>query len=76
MLPLHARIDRAEQLVRRLEEDSPLLAIRVADLTPERQQAAKTYAARVVARARAELHKLLEQGAFWDPNDQGPHPAD
>ena len=61
MLSIHVRIDRAQRLVRMLEQDAPLLARRVAELT---------------AHARAELEKLLEEGSYWDYNDQTPHPAD
>ena len=32
MLSIHARIDRAQRLVRMLEQDAPLLAVRVAEL--------------------------------------------
>jgi hypothetical protein len=76
MLSIHVRIDRAQRLLRMLEQDAPLLARRVAELTPERQQSAKTYAAQVTAQARAELEKLLEEGSYWDHNDPTPHPAD
>ena len=76
MLSIHVRIDRAQRLVRMLERDVPLLAVRVAELTPEHQQSAKSYAAQLTAHARAELEKLLEEGSYWDPNDPTPHPAD
>jgi alkylhydroperoxidase family enzyme len=76
MLSIHVRIDRAQRLVRMLEGDAPRLAVRVAELTPERQQSAKGYAAQLTAHARAELEKLLEEGSYWDPNDPTPHPAD
>lgn len=76
MLSLQAKIARAERLVRMLEEDAPLLAARVAELRPERQQAAKSYAARLTAQARAELEKLIAQGSFWDHNDSNPQAAD
>ncbi len=59
-----------------LEQDAPLLAIRVAQLTPERQQSAKRYAAKLTARARAELEKLLQEGSLWDSNDATPEAAD
>jgi hypothetical protein len=52
------------------------LAVRVAELTPEHQQSAKSYAAQLAAHARAELEKLLEEGSYWDYNDTTPHPAD
>ena len=76
MLPIHARIDRAQRLVRMLEEDAPLLALRVRDLTPERQQSAKEYAARLTAQARSELLKLIQQSSYCDSNDPTPHAAD
>ncbi len=76
MLSIHTKIDRAQRLVRMLEKDAPLLALRVAELTPERQHSAKNYAAQLTAQARAELAKLLEEGSYWDPDDTTPHPAD
>jgi hypothetical protein len=76
MLSIHAKIDRTQRLLRMLEEDAPLLAVRVAQLTPERQQSAKDYAAQLTAHARAELQKLIEQGSFLDPNDPTPQAAD
>jgi len=76
MLSIYARIDRAQRLVRMLEGDAPRLALRVAELTPDYQRSAKTYAAQLTAHARAELEKLLEEGSYWDSNDNTPHPAD
>jgi hypothetical protein len=76
MLPIEARINRAQRLLRRLEQEAPLLAIRVADLTPERQQSAKSYVARLTERARMELEALLEQGTHWDHHDSTPQAAD
>jgi len=76
MLPIHVRIDRAQRLLRMLEEDAPLLAVRVAELAPEHQQSAKNYAARLTAHARTELEKLLDQRSYCDPNDPTPQPAD
>ncbi|MFZ0284971.1 MAG: hypothetical protein WAL32_07045 [Terriglobales bacterium] len=76
MLSINSKIDRAQRLLRMLEEDAPLLAMRVAPLTAERQQRAKEYAAELRARTRAELEKLIEQCAFWDANDSTPQAAD
>ena len=76
MLSIHARIDRTQRLLRMLEEDARLLAVRVAPLTLERQQSAKDYAASLTAHARAELEKLIEEGSFWDSNDSTPQAAD
>lgn len=61
MLPLEVQIERAQRLVRMLEQDAPLLAIRVSELTPEYQQSAKSHAAMVTTCARAELQRLLEE---------------
>jgi hypothetical protein len=61
MLPIQVRIERAERLVRMLEHDAPLLAIRVADLTPERQKSTQDYAAELTACARAELKRLMQE---------------
>ena len=76
MLSIHNKIDRTQRLLRMLEEDAPLLAVRVAHLTPERQQSAKAYAAELTAHARAELEKLIDQHSFWDSNDPTPQAAD
>jgi hypothetical protein len=78
MLPIHTKIDRVQRLVRMLEADAPLLALRVAPLAPERQQSAKDYAAELTAHARAELERLIAQGSFLEvnPEDQAPQAAD
>ena len=61
MLPIEVRIERAQRLVKMLEQDAPLLAVRVAELTPEYQQSAKSHAALVAACARTELQRLLAE---------------
>jgi hypothetical protein len=76
MLPIHSKIDRAQRLLHMLEQDAPLLAVRVAELTPEYQQSAKNYAAQLTAHARAELDKLRQEKSFWDWNETSPHAAD
>jgi len=76
MLPIEARIDRAQRLLRMLEQEAPLLALRVSELTPERQQSAKSYVAHLTEQARIELESLIEQGSWFDPNDPTPQPAD
>ena len=76
MLSIHARIDRTQRLLRMLEQDAPLLAARVAHLTPDYQQSAKSYAARLREQARLELQRLLDQDSAADPNDPTPQPAD
>jgi hypothetical protein len=76
MLSIDVRIDRAQRLLRRLEEDAPLLAARVAELTPEHQESARNYAAQLAVHARAELERLMREQPYWDPNDPTPEPAD
>ena len=76
MLSIHVRINRAKRLLRMLEQDAPMLAVRVAELTPERQQSAKSYAARLTAHAKAELEKLRLEVCAWDSNDPTPEAAD
>ena len=63
MLPIEVQIERAQRLVKMLEQDAPLLAVRVAELTPEYQRSAKVHAAMIADCARAELQRLLAQGA-------------
>jgi len=76
MLSVHARIDRAQRLLRMLEEDAPLMAIRVAPLAPEHQQSAKSYAAQLTAHAQAELEKLLQEKSNWFSVESIPQAAD
>jgi hypothetical protein len=63
ILPIQVKIERAQRLVRMLEQDAPLLAIRVAQLTPEYQQSALSHAAMVTACARAELDRLMQESS-------------
>jgi len=76
MLTIHDKIERAARLVRWLEDDAPLLNIRIANLTPERQQATKEFASKLVASARAELERLTLQSSLWESNDGMPQAAD
>ncbi len=76
MLSAHRKIDRTQRLIRMLEEDAPLLARRVAELTPERQKSAKDFAAKLTAQARAELEKLISEDSYWDSSDPTPEAAD
>jgi hypothetical protein len=76
MPSIHYKIDKTQRLLRMLEEDAPLLDVRVSQLTPEHQQSAKAHAAQLMARTRAELEKLVEQSLFWDSNDCTPQAAD
>jgi len=76
MLSIYNKIDRAQRLVRLLEDDAPFLDVRIANLTPERQQATREFASQLTASARAELERLMQESVLWDPNDPTPQPAD
>jgi hypothetical protein len=76
MLSIETRIDRAQRLLRMLEEDAPLLAVRVAELSPEHQQSAKTHAALLTAHARAELERLHQERSSQMAGSAVPQAAD
>jgi hypothetical protein len=76
MLPIELRIDRVERLVRMIEDDAPLLAVRVAPLSREHQESTKSYAAMLAMQARAELKRLLEEKAFTELVELNPQAAD
>ena len=63
MISLHEKIDRAERLLKRLEEDGPLLAVRCAELGAEHRAASQRFADDMIARTRRELHELRQQQA-------------
>lgn len=60
------RIAKVQRTLRWFEQDVPLLNIRVKELSKERQDSAKKFAAAMIDQARAELERLLQQQA----NDQ------
>jgi hypothetical protein len=71
MLPNELRIARVQRTLRWFEEDIPLLNLRVRELSMERQQSAKKFAAAMVEQTRAELERLLrEQPETLDTVDQ------
>ena len=76
MLPIELRIDRAQRLLRMIEQDAPLLAARVAPLSPERQESAKSYARDLAALTRAEIKRLLDEQTFSEASEPGPYAAD
>jgi hypothetical protein len=72
-----AKIARVQRALRWLEEDVPLLAMRVKDLSPERQKLAKLFAASMIDQARAELERLVrERTTERDEQDFPCEPAD
>jgi len=76
MLPIEFRLDRAERLLRIIEEDAPLLELRVAPLSAERQKSAKSYLQRLAERTRAEIKELLEEKELRGCVEQNPSAAD
>jgi hypothetical protein len=55
------RIARVQRSLSWFEQDIPLLNLRVKELSPERQDSAKKFAAAVIDQTRAELHRLLAE---------------
>ena len=67
MISLHEKIERAERLLKRLQEDEPLLAVRFAELAAEHRAESQLFAAEMLARTRTELERLrLEQACSMD----------
>lgn len=60
------RIAKVQKTLRWFEQDIPLLNMRVKELSKERQDSARKFAAAMINQTRAELERLLEQ----QPNDQ------
>jgi hypothetical protein len=78
MLPTAYRISRVQKTLRWFEQDIPLLNTRVKDLSAERQQSARQFAAALIDQTRAELQRLLREQpeAGADGEDLPCMPAD
>jgi hypothetical protein len=61
MLTNDFRIAKVQKTLRWFEEDIPLLNMRVKELSKERQESARRFAAAVIAETRAELQRLLRE---------------
>jgi hypothetical protein len=61
MLTNDFRIARVQKTLRWFEEDMPLLDLRVKELSAERQESARKFAAALIHQTRAELERLLQQ---------------
>lgn len=71
------RIAKVQRTLRYFEEDIPLLNMRVKDLSRERQESARKFAAAVIDQTRAELERLLrEKPSEIDDREEAPQPAD
>ena len=70
------RIARVQRTLQRLEDDARLVAVRVKDLSPERQAAAKHFADSIIDQAKAELLRLLQERSDREEQDLPCEPAD
>lgn len=78
MLTNDFRIAKVQRTLRWFEEDIPLLNMRVRELSKERQESARRFAAAVIDQTRAELERLLQEQPhdIHDSNDVPCEPAD
>jgi hypothetical protein len=72
------RIAKVERTLRWLEADIPLLNMRVKELSKERQDSARRFAAAVIDQTRAELNRLVREQPVesYDPSEPPCEPAD
>ena len=72
------RIAKVQRTLRWFEEDIPLLNMRVKDLSKERQESARKFAAAVIDQTRAELERLIRERSLepGDPPEAPCEPAD
>jgi hypothetical protein len=76
MLPVETKIDRAQRLLRMIEQDEPLLAVRVAPLSRECQESAMSHAKSLAALTRKELQRLMKEKAVTESSELVPQAAD
>ena len=72
------RIAKVQRTLRWFEDDIPLLNMRVKELSKERQESARQFAAAVIHQTRAELERLLQEQPqdMHDPAEMPCEPAD
>ena len=61
MLTADFRIAKVQRTLRWFEEDIPLLNMRVRELSKERQESARKFAAAMIHQTRTELERLLQE---------------
>jgi hypothetical protein len=59
-----------------IEQDAPLLAQRVSQLSPECQESAHSHACYLAALTRAELQRLHDEMAVLEIGERSPQGAD
>ncbi len=62
------RIAKVQRTLRWFENDIPLLNMRVKELSKERQESARRFAAAVIDQTRAELERLMQARAHEPPD--------
>ena len=72
------RIAKVQRTLRWFEEDIPLLNMRVKELSKERQDSARKFAAAMIDQTRAELERLLREQPepVNEPDEMPCEPAD
>lgn len=71
------RIAKVQRTLRYFEQDIPLLNMRVKELSKERQESARQFAAAVIDQTRAELERLLRERPAEIEDGEAPcEPAD
>jgi hypothetical protein len=70
------RIAKVQRALRWFEEDIPLLNMRVKELSKERQESARQFAAALIDETRAELQRLLEAQPYEAPHDPSEAPCE
>jgi hypothetical protein len=76
MLSTAYRINRVQKTLRWIEQDIPLLNMRVKDLSAERQLSARQFAEALVIQTRAELNRLQNEKPEDDGGEVPCEPAD
>jgi hypothetical protein len=78
MLTNDFRIAKVQKTLRWFEEDIPLLNLRVKELSKERQESARRFAAAVIDQTRAELQRLQRETPpeVINPSEPPCEPAD
>ena len=78
MLNHDFRIAKVQRTLRWFEQDIPLLHMRVRELSKERQESAKKFAAAIIDQTRAELERLIcqREAETDEPAEPPCEPAD
>jgi peptidoglycan hydrolase CwlO-like protein len=73
-----SRIAKVQKTLRWFEADIPRLDMRVKELSKERQESARQFAAALIDQTRAELERLLQERPVEvrDPGEMPCEPAD